>query len=62
MIKFGSIEYFRLLDFRDRLRNRGYDKLDLFNLDKLRNEIDIKIMRIELTAKEHEESKREDKD
>ena len=62
MIKFGDIEYFTLLDLRDNLQSRRYDKLDLFNLDKLRNEIELKIRRIELKAKENEESKREDKD
>ncbi len=64
MIKYGDIEYFTLLDLQDNLRSRRYDKLDLSMLDKLRNEIDIKIKRIELKAKEeHEKSKKEvDKD
>jgi len=42
-IKYGSIEYFMMLDFRDRLRYRNLDKLDLEYLDRLRGEIDSKI-------------------
>jgi len=48
MIKYGDIEYFTLLDLQDNLQSRRYDKLDLSMLDKLRNEIDLKIRRIEL--------------
>jgi len=42
-IKYGSIEYFMMLDFRDRLKYRNLDKLDLEYLDRLRGEIDSKI-------------------
>jgi hypothetical protein len=42
-IKYGSIEYFMMLDFRDRLTYRNLDKLDLEYLDRLRGEIDSKI-------------------
>ncbi len=43
MIKYGSIEYFELLSFNDKLKSRHLDKLDLLNLDKLRYEVQIKI-------------------
>lgn len=42
-IKFGSIEYFELLSLRDKLKSRHLDKLDLLSLDRLRNELSIKI-------------------
>lgn len=42
-IKFGSIEYFELLSFRDKLKSRHLDKLDLLSLDRLRNEVAVKI-------------------
>lgn len=58
MIKYGSIEYFGLLTFQDKLRDRGLDKLDLVNLDKLRCEIDIKVKAIELEAKINFENKK----
>ncbi len=51
-IKFGDIEYFTLLELRDKLMYRGYDRLDLLTLDRLRNEVDIKILQI------HEEDKK----
>jgi len=47
MIKFGDTEYFTLLDLRDKLKYQAYSKLDLINLDKLYNEIIIKIAQIE---------------
>jgi len=45
-IKFGSIDYFELLGLRDKLQSRYFDKLGLDNLDKLRNEIHLKVERI----------------
>ena len=45
-IKFGSIEYFELLSFRDKLKSRHLDKLDLLSLDRIRNEVAIKIHEI----------------
>jgi hypothetical protein len=52
MIKYGSVEYFELLDLRDRLKAWKYDKLGLQNLDRLRNEVSIKIEAIHLASKE----------
>jgi predicted nucleotidyltransferase len=52
MIKFGDIEYFELLGLRDKLKNFNYDRLDLVSLDKLRNEIEIKIRQIDYTENE----------
>jgi len=46
MIKYASIEYFTLLDLRDKLLYRDYDKLDLISLDRLRNEVETKILQI----------------
>jgi hypothetical protein len=54
MIKFGDIEYFTLLELQSKLIYRGYDKLDLLTLDKLRNEVEMKIRAIHL---KHEEEK-----
>lgn len=54
MIKFGDIEYFTLLDLRDKLKYYQYNKLDLVNLDKLRLEVDMKIDAIHL---EHKKSR-----
>jgi hypothetical protein len=51
MIKYGDIEYFTLLDLRDKLKYFQYDKLDLFNLDRLRSEVEIKIEAIHLENK-----------
>ena len=48
MIKFGDIEYFTLLDLRDKLKYQQYHKLDLVNLDRLRSEVEIKIEAIHL--------------
>jgi len=45
-IKYGSSEYFLLLDFRDKLRYKNYDRLDLEYLDRLRGEIDSNIAKI----------------
>lgn len=42
-IKFGSIEYFELLSFSDKLKNKRLDKLDLLSLDRLRTEVSYKI-------------------
>jgi len=42
-IKFGSIEYFELLSFQDKLKNRNLDKLDLLTLERLRSEVAMKI-------------------
>ena len=46
VIQFGSIEYFELLNFRDKLMNRHLDRLDLLQLDRLRNEVEIKVLSI----------------
>ena len=51
MIKFGSVEYFRLIYLRDKLGIEDYNKLDLLYLDKLKMEIEIKIKQIELDVK-----------
>jgi hypothetical protein len=51
MIKYGSIEYFELLDLRDRIASDKYNKFDLVNLDKLRFEVNNKIAAIELSHK-----------
>ncbi len=59
MIKYGSIEYFELLSFNDKLKSRHLDKLDLQNLDRLRFEVQIKIEAINETAKSKRESKEE---
>lgn len=53
-IEFGSIEYFSLLSFHDKLMPSQYDSLDLVYLDKLRLEIEIKIAAINL---QHEQKK-----
>ena len=47
-MKFGSIEYFELLSFQDKLKNRNLDKLDLITLDRLRTEVAIKVEAINL--------------
>lgn len=52
MIKFGDIEYFTLLDLRDKLKNYYYGRLDLTNLDKLKLEVEMKIEAIHLKHKE----------
>jgi hypothetical protein len=57
MIKFGDIAYFELLRFRDRLKNRELDRMDLVNLDRLRNEVQMKIDVID--NQERERRKRE---
>ncbi len=46
MIKYGSIQYFELLDLQSRLKSRALDKLGLESLDRLRNEVHIKIEQI----------------
>lgn len=51
MIKFGSIEYFTLLDLQSKLKYRAYDKLDLEQLNRLRYEVEVKIKSIELEAR-----------
>lgn len=56
MIKFGSIDYFELVAFRDRLKSWSLNKLDLNYLDKLRMEVDLKIEEIHLEAKEKQKS------
>jgi len=42
-IKFGDVEYFELLELRDRLKYFRYDRLDLSGLDRLRSELEFKI-------------------
>lgn len=46
MIKYGDIEYFALLSLNDRLKERMLDRLDLTNIDRLRNEVEMKILEI----------------
>lgn len=46
MIKYGDIEYFALLELNDRLKDRMLNRLDLVNVDRLRNEIEMKILEI----------------
>lgn len=43
MIKYGSIEYFSLLELKKNLGGQSLNKLDLQYLDKLRLEVDQKI-------------------
>ena len=50
-IKYGSTQYFGLLDFQDKINYRGYEKFDLVTLDKLRAEVEIKIKAINLEHK-----------
>ena len=52
MIQFGSIEYFELLSFHDKLKSYRLDKLDLLNLDRLRTEVAMKIEAINEVEKE----------
>lgn len=46
MIKYGDIEYFALLELNYRLKDRMLNRLDLVNIDRLRNEVELKIMAI----------------
>lgn len=46
MIKYGDIEYFALLELNDRLKDRMLNRLDLVNVDRLRNEVEMKILEI----------------
>lgn len=46
MIKYGTVEYFELLNLQDKLKAWKWDKLDLLNLDKLRIEVDMKVKAI----------------
>lgn len=50
-IKYGDLEYFTLLDLRDKLKYFEYNKLDLLNLDKLKAEVERKIEAIHLEHK-----------
>lgn len=50
-IKFGDVEYFELLELRDRLKYFRYDRLDLISLDRLRSELEIKIEAIHAADK-----------
>jgi len=43
MIKYGSFEYFSLLELRKNINSLQLDKLGLDSLDKLRFEVDLKI-------------------
>ena len=47
------MEHMALLDFNDRLKYRMLDRLDLINLDRLRNEVEMKIMEIHTLQTEH---------
>jgi len=62
MIKFGSFEYFVLLDLRDKLKYRDYDRLDLITIDKLRNEVEIKIAQIHLVEDKERNAKKNSKE
>lgn len=56
MIKYGDIEYFALLELNDRLKDRMLNRLDLVNIDRLRNEVEIKIMAIHEAEKQRKEN------
>jgi hypothetical protein len=43
MIKYGTPEYFKLLELKRDISGFGIDKLSLENIDKLRLEVNIKI-------------------
>jgi hypothetical protein len=58
-IKFGDSKYFTLLDLQQKLNYRQYDRLDLLSLDKLRNEVSMKIQEIQLAAKQCKEATHE---
>jgi len=55
-IKYGDVEYFELVELRERLSYFRYDRLDLISLDRLRSELDFKIAAIneEKQAKDSE--------
>lgn len=50
-IKYGSIEYFELLSFQDKLKSKHLDKLDLVSLDRLRYEVENKLAAIKQIEK-----------
>jgi len=52
-IEFGSIEYFELLSFADKLKLIRLDRLGLTYLDALRTEISIKIEAINKEENEY---------
>lgn len=56
-IQFGSIEYFELLSFQDKLKGCVYDKFDLHHLDLLRVEVARKIGAINLIEQRRREAK-----
>jgi predicted nucleotidyltransferase len=56
MIKYGDIEYFALLELNDRLKDRMLNRLDLVNIDRLRNEVEMKIMAIHEAEKKRKEN------
>lgn len=56
MIKYGDIEYFALLELNDRLKDRMLNRLDLVNIDRLRNEVEMKIMAIHEAEKQRKEN------
>lgn len=56
MIQYGSIEYFQLLSFHDKLKSYHLDKLDLLNLDRLRTEMALKIEAINETENKRRKS------
>ncbi len=47
------MEHMALLDFSDKLKYRMLDRLDLINLDRLRNEVELKIMEIHTLQTEY---------
>lgn len=51
-IKYGSIEYFTLLDLQDKLKYWDYKRLGLLTLDTLITEVDMKRKAIELAHTE----------
>jgi len=54
-IEFGSVEYFELLSFQDRLKGYRLDNLDLHHLDLLRVEVARKIGAINLAESNRKE-------
>ena len=60
-IEFASIEYFVLLDLQSKLLRLDYNKLDLDNLDRLRAEVERKILAINQLSKERSELKAQGK-
>jgi len=61
-IQFGSIEYFELLSFEDKLKGYRLDNLGLNHLDLLRVEVARKIGAINLAENKRKQDAEERKD